>query len=139
MKKTIFLLAVVVVAVLLFSSMMSMKSSVQSGANPEPKLVLLDNASPTGCTILGGPPATVTMHSGYMVLGPGKSVGQHSTKNNEETVVVMAGKGEFSIIGGKTLQIRAFCEVYCPPGTEHNVTNTGADTLRYVYTVAKAR
>jgi hypothetical protein len=28
---------------------------------------------------------------------------------------------------------------YCPPGTEHDVVNTGAVPLRYIYLVAKPR
>jgi mannose-6-phosphate isomerase-like protein (cupin superfamily) len=74
-----------------------------------------------------------------MVLAPSKSVGKHSTRDNEEAIVVLSGTGEIKIIGGSTLHLRPDCVAYCPPNTEHNVTNTGTDTLRYVYIVAKAK
>jgi len=73
------------------------------------------------------------------VLAPSKSVGRHSTKDNEEAIVVLSGIGEMNIIGESTLHLRPYCVAYCPPNTEHNVTNTGTDTLRYVYIVAKAK
>ena len=104
-----------------------------------PKLITLDQASPDSAPVLNGPPETVTLRSGYMVLAPLKSVGRHSTKDNEETIVVMAGKGEFKIVGGPTFQLHPYCVIYCPPNTEHDVTNIGTDTLRYVYIVARAK
>jgi mannose-6-phosphate isomerase-like protein (cupin superfamily) len=32
--------------------------------------------------------------------------------------------------------VKANHALYCPPETEHNVTNTGRSVLRYVYVVA---
>jgi quercetin dioxygenase-like cupin family protein len=104
---------------------------------PTPKLITLDQASPEPVKILNGSPETVAMRSGLTVLAPLKSVGRHSTKNNEETIVVMAGKGELRITGGPTFQLQPYCVAYCPPNTEHDVMNTGTDTLRYVYVVAR--
>jgi len=106
---------------------------------PIPKLIVLDKLSPDSTQVLNGPPETVTMRSGYMVLAPSKSVGRHSTKENEETIVVLAGAGEMKIIGGSTLHLQAYCVAYCPPNTEHDITNTGTDTLRYVYIVARTK
>jgi mannose-6-phosphate isomerase-like protein (cupin superfamily) len=37
------------------------------------------------------------------------------------------------------LDVRANHAIYCPPETEHNVTNTGRTVLRYVYVVASTR
>jgi mannose-6-phosphate isomerase-like protein (cupin superfamily) len=106
---------------------------------PIPKLITLDNLSPDSAQVLNGPPETVTMRSGYMVIVPSKSVGRHSTRNNEEAIVVLSGTGEMKIIGGLTLHLRPYCVAYCPPNTEHDVTNTGTDTLRYVYIVARTK
>ena len=106
---------------------------------PTPKLIALDKLSPDSAQVLNGPPETVTMRSGYMVLAPSKSVGSHSTKDNEEAIVVLAGKGEMRIIGGSTLQLHPYCVAYCPPNTEHDVMNIGTDTLRYIYIVARAK
>jgi quercetin dioxygenase-like cupin family protein len=119
---------------------LSLHSFAQTNpAKPLSKLVTLDPASSSSTQIFSGPPETVTMHSGYMVLAPSKSVGRHSTKNNEEAIIVLAGKGEMILIGGPTYHLHPYCVAYCPPNTEHDVTNRGTDTLRYIYIVAKAK
>ena len=51
---------------------------------------------------------------------------------------MLEGDGVFTIVGGEELHLRPYCVVYCPPNTEHDVKNTGGDTLRYVCIVAKA-
>ena len=108
-------------------------------AHPTPKLFVLDSASTSYREILGGPPATVTMRSGHVVLAPGASVGQHSTEHNEEVVIVFSGSGELRIAGGKTLALRPGAVAYSPPETVHNVVNTGTTPLRYLYVVSRAR
>jgi len=105
---------------------------------PEPKLISLDLGAKEYMRILGGPPETVTMHSGLVVLDPGKSVGKHDTKNYEEVLVVLEGAGEMMITDGPTLQLKAGSFAYCPPRTEHDVICTGSAKLKYVYIVANA-
>lgn len=89
--------------------------------------------------MLSGPPESVTMKSGLVVLPPGKSVGKHSTEQNEELLIVFEGQGEMAFADGSKLPVSADSALYCPPHTEHNVTNTGTGLLRYVYVVAKAK
>jgi len=86
-----------------------------------------------------GPPGTVTMRSGYMVLAPLKSVGKHTTGRNEEALITLAGMGEIRIVNGPTLMLKPYSVAYCPPVTEHDVINTGTDTLRYIWLVAEAQ
>ena len=88
--------------------------------------------------VLSGPPETVTMHSGLVVLAPDHSVGKHSTGRHEEVLIVLEGKGEMILGDGHTLPVEANHAVYCPPGTTHDVRNTGRKPLRYVYVVAQA-
>jgi len=88
--------------------------------------------------LLSGPPETVTMKSGYVVLEPGRSVGRHSTEHHEEMLVVLEGQGEMIFHDGSRLKIEGGTALYCPPETEHDVLNTGAGNLRYVYVVADA-
>jgi len=40
---------------------------------------------------------------------------------------------------GSKLPVKANSALYCPPETEHNVTNSGTVRLRYVYVVANTR
>jgi len=105
---------------------------------PEPKLIPLDLGAKEYMQILGGPPETVTMHSGLVVLDPGKSVGKHNTKNYEEVLVILEGGGEMMITDGPTLQLKAGSIAYCPPRMEHDVICTGSVKLKYVYVVANA-
>ena len=106
---------------------------------PRPKVVVLDNAGKDYLLVLGGPPETVTMKSGLVVLAPGKSVGKHTTGEHEELLIILSGKGEMTFGDGSKLPVEATHALYCPPETEHNVTNTGTGELRYVYVVAATR
>jgi len=126
------------VLVLASSSPILSASEDKEAKVPEPKLIVLDPGATGYVRILGGPPETVTMHSGLVSLDPGKSVGKHSTKKYEEVLIVLEGVGEMAIVGGPTLHLKAGSVAYCPPRTEHDVTCTGAGKLRYVYVVANA-
>jgi mannose-6-phosphate isomerase-like protein (cupin superfamily) len=105
----------------------------QQMSKPHAKTVALDTQSYK--PILSGPPESVRMKSGYVVLAPTQSVGKHSTGHHEELLVVLEGQGEMTFADGTKLPVRANSALYCPPETEHNVTNTGVGVLRYVYVV----
>lgn len=107
-------------------------------AKPKPKIVALDRAATQYLRVLGGPPESVTMRSGYVVLLPDTSVGRHSTESYEELVVVLDGEGEMLFGDGSVLQLGTFIVSYCPPDTEHDVRNTGSKPLRYIYVIARA-
>lgn len=128
----------VVGSLLLATAVASQGSADEKAAGPRPKVIALDPNAEAYARVLEGPPSTVTMRSGYVVLAPGKSVGKHSTGGYEEAVVVLDGEGKMVIAGGDTLSMGKWTVVYCPPSTEHDVVNTGATSLRYVYLVAAA-
>lgn len=88
--------------------------------------------------LLEGPPESVSMQSGAVSLQPGKTVGKHSTKTNEELLIVLEGEGSFILSKGKQLKMNVDTLLYCPPDTEHDVKNTGSGILRYIFVVAKA-
>jgi mannose-6-phosphate isomerase-like protein (cupin superfamily) len=106
---------------------------------PKVKKVVLDISERDYVRILGGPPESVTMRSGFVVLFPSQSVGKHSTGACEEMVVVLQGEGEMLFGDGSTMELRPHVVIYCPPETEHDVHNTGKRPLRYIYMVAAAR
>jgi mannose-6-phosphate isomerase-like protein (cupin superfamily) len=109
------------------------------GPAPAVKSMRLDAGGKDYLPLLQGPPEMVTMHSGLVVLAPGKSVGTHGTEGNEEIVIVLEGKGEMRFFTGRsTVPLPAGMAAYCPPKTEHDVFNTGKETLKYVYVVARA-
>jgi mannose-6-phosphate isomerase-like protein (cupin superfamily) len=103
---------------------------------PVPKVVELDTHGHDYLPVLNGPPETAGMRSGVVVLAPQKSVGRHSTGQNEEVLIVLEGKGEMLFSDGHSLPVQASHAVYCPPHTVHDVKNTGQVELRYVYVVA---
>jgi quercetin dioxygenase-like cupin family protein len=113
-------------------------SAQDAGSSPVPRVVQLDAASREYTRVLGGPPETVTMRSGQVVLAPGAAVGEHSTEGYEEVVIVLAGSGEVRVAGGATLALAPGSVAYCPPQTTHDVVNNGTVPLRYLYVVARA-
>jgi len=106
---------------------------------PHAKVVALDKSDNGFLPILNGPPKSVTMRSGYVLLEPGRSVGKHSTEHHEELLVVLEGQGEMIFHDNSKLELKARSALYCPPQTEHDVRNTGTEKLRYVYVVASAQ
>lgn len=125
--------------VLLCAAPSNWLSAKPASARPVAKVVELDTHGKDYLQLLGGPPESVTMQSGLVVLAPQQSVGIHSTHEHEEILVVLEGKGEMILAGKQSLPVEANHVVYCPPQTEHDVKNTGTGVLRYVYVVAKAR
>ncbi len=111
----------------------------ESQTPPAPKVVCIDVPGKSDLPLLPGPPETVTIRSGRVILAPGKSVGKHSTGDNEEVLIILTAQGEMRITGGTTLKLSKSVIAYCPPRTEHDAFNIGTDTLRYVYVVARAR
>jgi quercetin dioxygenase-like cupin family protein len=90
------------------------------------------------CPLLKGAPQTSGMRGGSVKLKPGESVGWHSTGQNEEALVILKGKGSATIEGQPDVRLEEKMLAYIPPGTRHNVTNTGTDILEYVWIVAPA-
>ena len=127
-----------IIPVLVLSTYVLFARPGAAQSSPTAKIISHDDADKGYLQLLSGPPETVTMRSGRVILNPGKSVGKHSTGANEEILVILEGDGEMQIAGGTTLQLTKSVVAYCPPNTEHDVLNTGTGILRYVYIVARA-
>jgi len=82
------------------------------------------------------PPRSTVLRSGLVTLRRGCDVGVHSTNGHEEILVVQGGRGEVEMKGHGRRPIREGQVVFIPKGTEHNVFNTGSESLRYLYIVA---
>jgi mannose-6-phosphate isomerase-like protein (cupin superfamily) len=105
-------------------------------APPEKVLIIGLSENPENQRILAGRPQTCGMGSGRVYLEPGESCGQHSTKDREELLVFLTGRGEL-LIGEKDLyQVGQGKVAYIPPETAHDISNTGKEPLIYVYCVA---
>ncbi len=94
------------------------------------------NGNPEYQRLLDGGPQTHGMRSGRVYLEPGKSCGQHSTKEHEELLVFLCGQGELAIGDDQKLLVGQGKVSYIPPKTLHDVKNTGNEPLIYIYCVA---
>jgi mannose-6-phosphate isomerase-like protein (cupin superfamily) len=88
------------------------------------------------CPLLKGAPQTSGMRAGSVRLKPGESVGWHSTGQNEEALTILQGSGAAKTEDHADVSLHAKMLAYIPPGTRHNVTNTGSEVLEYVWVVA---
>ena len=104
----------------------------------QPKVIPLDPGDQSYFKLLGGPPETRSIKAGLVTLSPGKSIGLHSTKANEEVIVPLAGCGQLQLIDRDPIELSIGMIAYVPPQTEHDVINTGSIDLRYLFIVAKA-
>lgn len=105
---------------------------------PSGKVFVMDlNKNPEYQELLGGKPQTCGMRSGRVYLQPGESIGPHSTKAHEETLVFLSGKG-VALIGEEetTFKVSEGKVCYIPPHTTHNIKNTGTEPFIYIYCVA---
>lgn len=85
---------------------------------------------------LAGQPQTYGMRSGRVYLAPGEDCGQHSTQAREEMLIFLSGQGEAITEEHESFQIGQGKVAYIPPHTTHNIKNTGAEPLVYIYCVA---
>lgn len=88
-------------------------------------------------SLLKPPDQTTKFRSGQVILKPGESVGEHSTKDKEEIIFVFNGKAEISSNKSVPLVIEKESIAYMPPHTTHNVKNIGRDVLKYIYIVTQ--
>jgi mannose-6-phosphate isomerase-like protein (cupin superfamily) len=111
-----------------------------SSHSSKPQPLNLPLECPEGdCPLLRGVPQTAGMRSGFVRLKLGGTVGWHTTGKNEESLVVLRGRGEARIEGEPSRPFAAPALVYIPPATRHNVANVGNQLLEYVYVVAPAK
>jgi len=105
---------------------------------PQPLVIPL-NTSGGYQELLNGSPQTAGVRSGFVRLKPGETVGWHTTGAHEETLVILHGQGSALIEGQPQRDFVAPAVTYIPPDTRHNVRNTGAEPLEYVYVVAPVK
>jgi quercetin dioxygenase-like cupin family protein len=72
------------------------------------------------------------LKAGLMQLAPGEDVGEHTTAEREEAIIVLRGRARLRL-GRRCLNARKGSFIYIPPRTAHNLANAGKGLLRYVY------
>ena len=67
-----------------------------------------------------------------VVLAPGKEVGNHSTGDKEEVIILLQGKVIVSS-PGREQELPSLHGAYIPPNTKHNISNPFDEDAIYVY------
>jgi mannose-6-phosphate isomerase-like protein (cupin superfamily) len=75
--------------------------------------------------VVAGPEA----HVDVIMVPPGGEIGVETHTEADETLLVLAGRGE-AVIDDERTPVRAGSVVYIPRGARHNVHNRGPATLR---------
>lgn len=81
---------------------------------------------------------TCGIKSGHVILKEKEGVGEHSTNNLEEALVILKGRGSLIIENETSLDFEKGTVLYVPPGTIHNVKNTGKGILEYIFITSNA-
>lgn len=102
----------------------------------KPKVMTVSGEPPKYVPLLRDGDA-VEMKSGLVTLAPGESVGEHSTGQHEEQLVIMDGTGSVEAEGLPKQAVTRGNFVYIPPQTKHNVFAANDHSLQYVYIVSK--
>lgn len=79
--------------------------TVLAQEKPHAKVVTLTRSGAHDTLLFAGPPETVTMKSGLVILPPGRSVGKRSTGSHEEMLVILEGRGAMTFTDGKRLEV----------------------------------
>lgn len=105
----------------------------------ENAIVVELNDKPEYQRVIAGPPETGGMKVGRVHLEAGKSCGEHTTRENEEVLVFLAGRGEL-LIGRQreVFEIGVGKVAFIRPETIHDVQNTGSEPLIYIFCVSPA-
>jgi mannose-6-phosphate isomerase-like protein (cupin superfamily) len=90
--------------ILMSFTLFAVALSAAGDEKPHAKVVPLESAGKHGTVLLSGPPETVTMKSGLVILEPGQTVGRHSTRTHEELLVILEGKGTMMFKDGSRLE-----------------------------------
>lgn len=72
---------------------------------------------------------------GTSTVEPGNSSNAHSHDENEEVFYCVSGSGKM-IVDGEEREYTPGTVVYCPPGSVHQVVNTGSEPLKSLCSVS---
>jgi len=134
---TAFVAPGLVMGVLIAAGCATSRQTAKTDTSPVPFVRSLEDPADYHL-LLTGVPQTCGMRSGRVRLAPGKSIGLHNTKDNEEILVFLAGHGVAQIGEGVRLQVGVGRVAYIPPQTAHDIVNTGTEPLVYIFCVAPA-
>ena len=100
---------------------------------PATKAIKLDNAEKYTRLFSTKNGTALSFRSGCVILRESESIGEHSTDNSEEIIIILEGEGELYINGHDKIYIEKDTAVYVPPHTIHDVKNAARRCLKYVF------
>jgi mannose-6-phosphate isomerase-like protein (cupin superfamily) len=103
----------------------------------KPKIVKLESGAKYQ-RLFNKDSGTRGMKSGHVALKEGEEIGEHSTNDLEEALVILKGKGQMFINNESAIDFEADAVLYVPPDTIHNVKNTGKGILEYIFITSYA-
>ena len=81
-------------------------------------------------------PTSKVLRAGRVILAPREDVGEHSTKNCEEMIIVIHGTATL-ILEGLTAQVKQGDTYFINAGVKHNIRNKTTDIVEYVYVMGQ--
>ena len=104
----------------------------------KPKIVKLKSGSKYQ-RLFSRDSGTRGIKSGHVTLKEGEEIGEHSTNDLEEALIILKGSGRLIINKKKGLDFEDNTVLYVPPDTIHNVKNTGSGVLEYIFITSNAK
>ena len=98
----------------------------------KPKLIKLESTERYQ-RLLDKDSGSLGIKCGHVILKPGENVGEHTTAEREELVIVLKGGGEAVVDKEGILKIENNTLLYIPPETLHDIKNTGSNILEYIF------
>lgn len=73
----------------------------------------------------------------WLTLKPGDSIGYHKHTTNEDTYIIISGRGTFKDKDGKDVPVKAGDVTIVRKNESHGLTNTGTEPLVFVDVIAE--
>lgn len=73
----------------------------------------------------------------WLTLKPGDSIGYHKHTTNEDTYIIISGRGTFKDKDGKDVPVKAGAVTIVRKNESHGLTNTGTEPLVFVDVIAE--
>lgn len=73
----------------------------------------------------------------WLTLAPGDSIGYHLHTANEDTYIVVSGRGTFKDKDGRDVPVKAGDVTIVRKGESHGLANTGTEPLVFVDVIAE--
>lgn len=73
----------------------------------------------------------------WLTLKPGDSIGYHKHTTNEDTYIIISGRGTFKDKDGRDVPVKAGDVTIVRKNESHGLTNTGTEPLVFVDVIAE--